>query len=86
MTKLLIYGFLIYLLYKLIFNVVLPVRKGVKTVRQNMEEMQRKMAEAQQQNANYSGFTTQNPPKAAPKSSNESVKKDADYIDFEEVK
>jgi hypothetical protein len=51
-----------------------------------MEEMQRKMAEAQQQNANYSGFTTQNPPKAAPKSSNESVKKDADYIDFEELK
>jgi uncharacterized membrane protein (DUF106 family) len=86
MTKLLIYGFLIYLLYKLIFNVVLPVRKGVKTVRQNMEEMQRKMAEAQHQNANYSGFKTQNPPKAAPKSSNESVKKDADYIDFEELK
>ena len=86
MTKLLIYGFLIYLLYKLIFNVVLPVRKGVKSVRQNMEEMQRKMAEAQQQNANYSGFANQNPPKATPKSSNESVKKDADYIDFEEVK
>ena len=86
MTKLLIYGFMIYLLYKLIFNVVLPVRKGVKTVRQNMEEMQRKMAEAQQQNANYSGCTTLNPPKAAPKSSSASVKKDADYIDFEELK
>jgi predicted Holliday junction resolvase-like endonuclease len=86
MTKLLIYGFLIYLLYKLVFNVVLPVRKGVKTVRQNMEEMQRKMAEAQQQNANYSGFANQNPPKAAPKSNSESIKKDADYIDFEEVK
>ncbi len=86
MTKLLIYGFLIYLLYKLIFNVVLPVRKGVKTVRQNMEEMQRKMAEAQGQNTNFSGFTNQNPPKSAPKSNSESVKKDADYIDFEEVK
>jgi hypothetical protein len=86
MTKLLIYGFLIYLLYKLIFNVVLPVRKGVKTVRQNMEEMQRKMAEAQQQNANYSGFTTQNPPKEAPKVPKDSAKKDADYIDFEELK
>ena len=82
MTKLLIYGFLIYLLYKLVFNVVLPVRKGVKTVRQNMEEMQRKMAEAQQQNANYSGFTSQN----APKVTKDPVKKDADYIDFEEIK
>ena len=86
MTKLLIYGFLIYLLYKLIFNVILPVRKGVKTVRQNMEEMQRKMAEAQQQNANYSGFTNQNAPKEAPKVPKDSAKKDADYIDFEEVK
>jgi predicted Holliday junction resolvase-like endonuclease len=86
MTKLLIYGFLIYLLYKLIFNVVLPVRKGVKTVRQNMEEMQRKMAEAQQQNANYTGFTNQNAPKEAPKVPKDSAKKDADYIDFEELK
>jgi hypothetical protein len=86
MTKLLIYGFLIYLLYKLVFNVVLPVRKGVKTVRQNMEEMQRKMAEAQGQNANYTGFTNQNAPKAAPKVPKDSGKKDADYIDFEEVK
>lgn len=90
MTKLLIYGFLIYLLYKLVFNVVLPVRKGVKTVRQNMEEMQRKMAEAQTQNTHHSGFTSQNgprsTPKAAPKSSNDSVQKDADYIDFEELK
>ena len=86
MTKLLIYGFLIYLLYKLIFNVVLPVRKGVKTVRQNMEEMQRKMAEAQGQNANYSGFTNQNAHKEAPKVPKDSAKKDADYIDFEEVK
>ena len=86
MTKLLIYGFLIYLLYKLIFNIVLPVRKGVKTVRQNMEEMQRKMAEAQGQNANYSGFTNQNTTKSAPKASGDFVKKDAEYIDFEEVK
>ncbi len=85
-AKLLIYGFLIYLLYKLVFNVVLPVRKGVKTVRQNMEEMQRKMAEAQGQNANYSGFTSQNAPKEAPKVTKDPVKKDADYIDFEELK
>jgi hypothetical protein len=55
-----------------------------------MEEMQRKMAEAQGQNANYTGFSSQNPPKeapkAAPKVTKDSVKKDADYIDFEELK
>ena len=38
------------------------------------------------QNANYSGFTNQNAPKEAPKVPKDSAKKDADYIDFEEVK
>jgi hypothetical protein len=51
-----------------------------------MEEMQRKMAEAQQQNANYNGFTSQNAPKEATKVPKDSAKKDADYIDFEELK
>jgi len=86
MMKLLIYGFLIYLLYKIIFDVVLPVRKGVKTVRQNMEEMQRKMAEAQQQNGRNSGFSSQNPTNTPPKSSIKTSSTDADYIDFEELK
>ncbi len=86
MMKLLFYGFLIYLLYKIIFDVVLPVRKGVKTVRQNMEEMQRKMAEAQEQNGRNSGFSSQNPSNTPPKSSIKPSSADADYIDFEELK
>jgi hypothetical protein len=48
------------------------------------------MAEAQGQNANYTGFTSQNTPKetpkAGPKVTKDPVKKDADYIDFEELK
>ncbi len=48
--------------------------------------MQRKMAEAQGQNANYGGFTSKNEPNEAPKVPKDSSKKDADYIDFEEVK
>jgi hypothetical protein len=51
-----------------------------------MEEMKRKMAETQGQNANYTGFTNQNAPKEAPKAPKDSTKKDADYIDFEELK
>jgi hypothetical protein len=86
MMKLLFYGFLVYLLYKIIFDVVLPVRKGVKAVRQNMEEMQRKMAEAQQQNGRNSGFSSQNPTNTPPKSSIKPGSTDADYIDFEELK
>lgn len=86
MMKLLFYGFLVYLLYKIIFDVVLPVRKGVKAVRQNMEEMQRKMAEAQQQNGRNSGFSSQNPTNTPPKSSIKPGSTDVDYIDFEELK
>lgn len=65
---------------------VLPVRKGVKTVRQNMEEIQRKMAEAQQQNGRNNGFSSQNPTNTPPKSSIKPSSTDADYIDFEELK
>ena len=86
MMKFLLYGFLIYLLYKIIFDVVVPVRKGVTTVRRNMEEMQRKMAESQQFQGTNTGFSSQNNPKNPPKTANKSVEKDADYIDFEGVK
>ena len=51
-----------------------------------MEEIQRKMAEAQQQNGRNSGFSSQNPTNTPPKSSIKPSSTDADYIDFEELK
>ena len=82
MTKLILYGFLIYFLYKLIFQVVVPVSKGVKSVRQNMEQMQRQQAEAVRnaQNSQKAGQNTSANyvPKEAPV--------EAEYIEFEEVK
>ena len=51
-----------------------------------MEEMQRKMAEAQEQNGRNSGFSSQNPSNTPPKSSIKPSSADADYIDFEELK
>ncbi|MEK0423418.1 MAG: hypothetical protein RLZ95_1328 [Bacteroidota bacterium] len=86
MMKMLLYGLLVYFLYKVIFEIVVPVSKGVKTVRQNMEQMQRQQAEAfkQAQNAasskgpNSNGNSTAAPKKEAPI--------EAEYIDFEEVK
>ena len=81
MMKLIIYGLVIYLLYKVIFEVVVPVSNGVKSVKQNMEQMQRQQAEAfkQAQNANTQQQTAANAPKKE-----EPV--EAEYIDFEEVK
>ncbi len=70
MMKMLLYGLLIYFLYKLIFEIVVPVSKGVKSVRQNME----------QQNARY-----QQQQQSQSKKPKEEVV-DVEYIDFEEVK
>jgi len=80
--KFIIYGMLIYFLYKLIFQIVVPVSKGVKSVRQNMEQMQRQQAEAVRnaQNSQKAGQNT---------SANYAAKEapvEAEYIEFEEVK
>ncbi len=40
MSKLIFYGLMIYFLYKLIFNIVVPVSDGIKNVRQNTEQRQ----------------------------------------------
>lgn len=80
MMKMLLYGLLIYFLYKVIFEIVVPVSRGVKSVRQNMEQMQAAAKKAQeQQNAHYQQQQTQS---SKPKA--EAV--EAEYIDFEEVK
>ena len=75
--QLVLYGLLIYLLYKIIFDIVIPVRKGVKTVRQNMEQVKRQQTEAFNK-AQYNTQTATPPKKEAPI--------DAEYIDFEEIK
>jgi Sec-independent protein translocase protein TatA len=80
MMKMLLYGLLIYFLYKVIFEIVVPVSNGVKSVRQNMEQMQAEAKKAQeQQNAH---FNQQQPQANKPKVESE----EAEYIDFEEVK
>ncbi|NCW11847.1 MAG: hypothetical protein EBV82_01570 [Chitinophagia bacterium] len=70
MSKLIFYGLMIYFLYKLIFNIVVPVSDGIKNVRQNMEQRQ-------------SSSTT---PNASPTPPKKETPKDEEYIDFEEVK
>jgi heme-binding NEAT domain protein len=89
MMKLIIYGLVIYLLYKVIFEVVVPVSKGVKTVKRSMEQMQRQQAEAYRQTQN-GGSQSQGPTQpqgnTTPTSPRKEVIVDAEYIEFEEVK
>lgn len=66
----------LYLVYKLIFDFIIPVYRTTTQVNRKMAEMQRKMNDqADQQQANNS-----NP---APKTTGPSKE---DYIEFEEVK
>lgn len=83
MTKMIFYGLMIYFLYKVIFDVVVPVSNGVKTVKQNMEKMQREAARAtsEQGPAGSASYA-----KEQANSSKKEIPKDAEYIDFEEVK
>lgn len=88
MWKFIIDALLIYLLYKIIFEIIIPVSKGVKTVKQNMEQVQRQQAEAfkraqQAANPTNSNNTQSNNASTTPK---KGAVIDAEYIDFEEVK
>lgn len=68
--------FLLYLLYKFIFDFIIPVYESSKKIKKQFGEMQDKM---QSDLKNY-----QSPPKPAEPAPK--PKKEGDYIDFEEVK
>lgn len=78
MSKMLLYGFLLYLLYRFVFDLVIPMGKATSQMKQKMKEMQQQQAAQQQQYQQR-----QSPPKA---SAATPVQKEGDYIDFEEVK
>jgi hypothetical protein len=69
--------FVIYLLYKLVFGLILPVSKAASQVKTKMNEFNRVQQDQMRQQA-----APPQSPKPAPKKS----KKEDDYIDFEEIK
>lgn len=71
------------MLYKLIFEFIIPVYNASKRMRDQVGQMQEKMREEQQrQQFERDGYIKTNT--GNPSSSNKPV--DKDYIDFEEVK
>jgi sortase (surface protein transpeptidase) len=69
--------FVLYLLYKLVFDFIIPIYQTTKSVKQKMTEMHQRMNEQakQQQPSQY-----QPTKETSPKPGKE------DYIEFEEVK
>ncbi len=68
--------FLIYILYQLIFEFIIPVYQSTKKIRKQFGDLQSKM----QQDMNAASTKRSSAPQE-PK-----VKREGDYIDFEEVK
>jgi Sec-independent protein translocase protein TatA len=75
--------FALYLLYKLIFDFIIPVAKTTKQVKKQFSDMNNRMQEtmqqqqAQQQNNTFTKNTN---------TATSSGKKSDDYIEFEEIK
>lgn len=83
MLKTLFLIFVFYMLYKLIFEFIIPVYNASKRMRDQVGQMQEKMREEQQrQQFERDGYIKTNTGNTS--SSNKPV--DKDYIDFEEVK
>jgi sortase (surface protein transpeptidase) len=76
--KILFELFVLYLLYKLVFDFIIPIYQATKQVKQKVNEMHRNVNEQmnKQQNNQYTAASQEPQPK----------KKSDDYIEFEEVK
>ena len=73
---------LIYILYKLIFDFIIPIYRTANRVKREMREMNAKMH--QQMNTN-SYRDSQQQPTASQPPKHEAIKTE-DYIDYEEIK
>jgi hypothetical protein len=69
------YFFLAYLLYKLIFNFILPIYRTTKQVKRTFREMNEQMR----------GDVPNNNPSAQPEQKKSNTDGIGEYIDFEEV-
>lgn len=74
-VELIIWGFVIYLAYKFIFGLLLPVSKAASQIKDNIKKMQ----ETQQQNSRPPEEDTRAKPETPSSTGGE-------YIDYEDVK
>ncbi|ATL46490.1 hypothetical protein COR50_04480 [Chitinophaga caeni] len=87
MLKLLFYIFIGWLLYKLVFDFILPIYSSTKQIRRQMNDVQDRMHQAyreQQQQQQQQYYNNQAQQQSSNPSKPNSEK--GDYIDFEEVK
>jgi hypothetical protein len=83
MSKLIFYGILIYLLYKFVFELVVPVGKASTQMRQTVREMQEQQLRQQQQAAAREAEAQK---QRQAQATARAAQPAGDYIDFEELK
>jgi len=76
--RIILYAFLIYILYKLVFDLIIPVYTTTRKIKKGFREMHDKMQE--EMNRQQPSTQATEATKPSPE------KKSTDYIDFEEVK
>lgn len=79
MLKIIFYTFIFWLLYKLIFDFIVPVYQSTKQVRRQMGDIQDRMRQ-QYQEQQQAQQEAQRPQASAKKTDK------TDYLDFEEIK
>jgi Sec-independent protein translocase protein TatA len=79
MLKIIFYTFIFWLLYKLIFDFIVPVYQSTKQVRRQMGDIQDRMRQ-QYQEQQQAQQEAQRPQTSAKKADKK------DYLDFEEIK
>ena len=80
MFSLLFYGFLLYLLYRLVFHFIIPLYKTTREVKKSFRNMQEQMRQHTDPPGQQQAQDNQ------PQHKKPGTNKVGDYIDFEEVK
>ncbi len=79
MIKFLLELFVLYIIYKFVFELVMPIYQASKLIKKKMDQANQQMRQNQ-----TNGFTKSDPSSST--SSRPSTNADGDYIDFEEIK
>jgi hypothetical protein len=79
LIKLLFYAFLIYLAFKLVFNLIIPVYRTTKKVKRGFREMQEKMEQQASRYHQQQSYQENAKQQTTPA-------RHGDYIEFEEIK
>ncbi|MEO5682547.1 MAG: DUF4834 family protein [Chitinophagaceae bacterium] len=82
LLRFILYALGIYMVYKVIFDLIIPVSRATKKVRQQFGDMQQHMQD--QMNATQNGYPNHTPSQPPPPEQKKT--RTGDYIDFEEVK